>query len=78
MTYPEHDKLKAVRDQTQAAGEFLDWLRSNGFALIQRQNPDWPVQPTDELLAAWQGIDLAELEREKRRMIAAYQEMRPR
>lgn len=24
--YPEHDKLRAVKDQSQACGEFLDWL----------------------------------------------------
>jgi hypothetical protein len=26
--YPEHDKLRAIHEQSQAIGEFLDWLRS--------------------------------------------------
>lgn len=25
--YPEHDKLTAVKAQSQACGEFIDWLR---------------------------------------------------
>lgn len=27
--YPEHEKLKKIADQSQAIGEFLDWLRGN-------------------------------------------------
>ena len=26
-TYPEHEKLQAVNEKSQAIGEFLDWLR---------------------------------------------------
>lgn len=26
--YPEHEKLKAVRDQSQKCGEFFEWLQS--------------------------------------------------
>jgi hypothetical protein len=28
--YPEHDKLTAISDQSQAIGEFLEWLPSQG------------------------------------------------
>ena len=26
--YPEHDKLSAIKDKSQAIGEFVDWLHS--------------------------------------------------
>ncbi len=29
--YPEHEKLSAVKDQSQAIGEFLEWLESGDF-----------------------------------------------
>lgn len=28
--YPEHDKLVAVKEQSQAIGEFIEWLPSQG------------------------------------------------
>jgi hypothetical protein len=31
--YPEHDKLHAIKDESQACGEFIDWLRSQGMHL---------------------------------------------
>lgn len=33
MTYPEHEKLRFISDQSQACGEFLDWLSSRGVTL---------------------------------------------
>lgn len=29
--YPEHEKLRAIQDKSQAIGEFLDWLQDGGF-----------------------------------------------
>ncbi len=26
MSYPEHEKLRAIKDKSQAIGDFLDWL----------------------------------------------------
>lgn len=40
--YPEHDKLRAIRDKSQAIGEFLDWLEEGGLdhsPLAKRDNP---------------------------------------
>ena len=31
--YPMHAKLAAVKDQSQACGDFLDWLSSKGLFL---------------------------------------------
>jgi hypothetical protein len=32
--YPEHDKLSQVSEQTQAIGEFLEWLTGEGVQLM--------------------------------------------
>lgn len=31
--YPEHDRLSTVKDQSQAIGEFLEWLAGEGIHL---------------------------------------------
>lgn len=37
MTYPEHEKLKLVAEQSQTVGAFLDWLRDEkGISLTVR------------------------------------------
>lgn len=41
--YPEHDKLQKVQGETQAAGEFADWLQSQGIQLMT-----WREDLTDE------------------------------
>jgi len=33
--YPEHDKLQAISDRSQAIGEFLEWLQDKGVFLAQ-------------------------------------------
>lgn len=111
--YPEHDKLTKVQDQTQAIGEFLEWVGGEKHARLMvwtewnepteddcprthyseknkaacptchgtdrytrnvHHNAWLPVQgSTEELLAAWAGIDLAAVEREKRAMLARFQ-----
>ena len=29
-TYPEHEKLRAVKDRSQTIGEFVEWLEDQG------------------------------------------------
>lgn len=67
---PELEKLAAVSDQTQAAGEFIDWLQDEHGIFLA--GPDrYPVgRSLDALLAEWQGIDRDKLEQEKRAIIA--------
>ena len=75
--YPEHDKLAGVQDQTQAVGDFLEWVmakhqcelgrpegRNAGFRGIGKTVP--------QLLADWAGIDLDRLEQEKRAMLDVF------
>lgn len=47
-SYPEHDKLRAVRDETGPAGEFLEWLSSQGIRLMtwrEDLTDEWPTDP---------------------------------
>lgn len=84
MTYPEHDKLHAVKDQSQAIGEFLafgphtlcQWVeldKEDEFnALLIEAGLDGmyePVYNITKVLAEHFGIDLDRLEAEKRQML---------
>jgi hypothetical protein len=82
-TYPEHEKLKAVKDRSQTVGEFLDWLRdTKEFAVCElhpeerKRDPEWhPVRlRTEQLLAEFFEIDLDKLSAEKDAMVALLQE----
>ena len=54
--YPEHQKLQAVREKSQAIGEFLEWLRNaKGFRLAQ-----WMKVPDESAFAA-EGDEVDEL-----------------
>ena len=72
--YPEHDKLSAIKDQSQACGEFLEWLGSQGILLCSIP-PDYdhtwlPIhRNVQDLLAEFFEIDLDKIEVEKRQML---------
>lgn len=82
--YPQHTRLKNVRAQTQAAGEFLEWLCGEGGYVLARWEGKPPfeqlltahVGPYD-LLARWQGIDRDAFDAEKLAMIAHLREPDP-
>jgi len=73
--YPEHDKLSAVAEQTQAIGEFMEWLEGKGAFLAHYvDGMNFPRQfdaSIRDLLAEWAGIDQNKLEAEKRQMLNA-------
>jgi hypothetical protein len=50
--YPEHAKLAAVSDRSQAIGEFLDWLGAQGVHL-QR----WGPVPDERLCPVFDCVD---------------------
>jgi hypothetical protein len=74
--YPEHDKLQAVKIESQAIGEFLD-LNDQGIVAARwgdesvGDNPNrlYPVHGIEKILAKHFGIDLTVLEAEKRTML---------
>jgi hypothetical protein len=72
--YPEHDKLREVAEQTQAIGEFIEWLEGKGIFLaryVEGSNFPRHVHGFRALLAEWAGIDQDKLEAEKRQMLAS-------
>jgi hypothetical protein len=85
--YPEHEKLSAIRDKSQAQGEFIDWLSDEkhiylgeNFCLKDKEGDElWEFsrshQSIRKLLAEFHGIDEDKLEREK---LAMLEEMRIR
>jgi hypothetical protein len=71
--YPEHDKMSAVTAETQAAGDFIDFLQGEGARLmILDESDQWTYAPgnLNDWLAKWKGINLAVIEQEKRDMLA--------
>lgn len=81
--YPEHAKQAAVLDESQAIGCFLD---EGPYVLAEFREVegyrDPQLVPTtktvQQVLADWLGIDLDEIEREKRRMLESIREMNDR
>lgn len=68
--YPEHRKLSAVSDESQAIGRFLD---ESPYVLCEwdedAQEFVQIFKPLNEVLADFFGIDQAKIEAEKRAMI---------
>lgn len=77
--YPEHTKLAAIANKSQACGEFVDWLEGHGYHLCQASVTDnhyWPTHTSiQELLAAFFDIDRTAVENEKRAMLDAMREV---
>jgi len=82
QSYPEHEKLEAVREHSQAIGEFFDWLmndRPGGKVFMCERHPKneidniWvPITGgAEKLIAEYYDIDEKRLEAEKRAILAA-------
>lgn len=76
--YPEHEKLAAVKSESQAIGEFMDWLADDGIFLAGRDEDDaiiYPLQrPIRDLLHEFFNIDTDKIEVEKRAMLKLLRE----
>jgi hypothetical protein len=80
-TYPEHEKLHAVKHRSQAIGEFLEWAGEKGWHLaFYPEDPNyeaemrWVPKTVDAMLAEYYGIDLDVIEDEKRAMLKQIRE----
>lgn len=75
---PELDKMHAARSDSQPAGEFLEWLGTQGLQLcrfnrgIEQFQADY--RTIEQLLADWKGISLTRVETERRAILAWFQE----
>ncbi|MFG0449362.1 hypothetical protein [Shewanella algae] len=70
--YPESEKLKAVSEQSQAIGEFIEWLQLEKKIVFGtwEGNSVNPVNASIEsLLAAYFRIDLKQVEIERKLML---------
>jgi len=71
-TLPELEKLKAVHEDSQKIGEFLDWLlNGKGYYLCEcPKNRFYPTLKTiEDLLAQYFKIDLKKAEQERRTIL---------
>jgi hypothetical protein len=85
--YPEHDKMEAVQEESQAIGLFLDTMGERfGWHLAEWGPPDeddLDDEPRlytlgigiEEVLARYFGIDRNKIEAEKREMLRRQQEV---
>lgn len=69
-TYPEHEKLQAVRYETQAVHDFIEWV-SDEYNVGLRCVDGFPPagKSLRDLLAEWKNIDQQKLEAEKQAML---------
>jgi hypothetical protein len=79
---PELDKMLAVKDQSNALGEFLEWMGSKGLWICRSATKEdditegtlLPVyKSTEVMLAEYFGIDLNKAEKEKRAVLEELQ-----
>ncbi len=77
-TYPEHEKLQAVQRESEAQGQFLDWLineRRPRLVIAEYVGSGDALEPARpkivELLAEFHGIDLGKIEAEKRALLTS-------
>jgi hypothetical protein len=74
--YPEHEKLKAIKHQSQIIGEFIEWMGHQGLTVCELAEgkydshyyPTTKRLPT-QLLAEFFEIDENRLEKEKQQML---------
>lgn len=74
--YPEHEKIKALGNQNQIIGSFLEWLQHGGFSICKyieeprrREGYEPSRNNIQEWLAEYFDIDLKALEKEKQKML---------
>lgn len=78
----EIDKMLSVQEESQIIGEFLDWLESQQIILgkytqLEGMRDEWlmPISTSfSQLLADFFGIDLNQVEKERRKILQALME----
>jgi hypothetical protein len=68
---PELDKMTKVKDQSQAIGEFLEWLQSKKWSICSEDEGNYfPItQRIEEILAKYFKINLDKAERERQAIL---------
>lgn len=79
--YPEHQKLRAVKDESQSIGMFIEWLRSTNREICRMRfgSEYFPIDRSiEKLLAEYFEIDLDKIEDEKDQMVDELRAMNER
>ena len=53
MEYPECEKMRLVKEDSQTIGEFLDYLFSKGVVLAKYQGRIDELMPTNQSIENW-------------------------
>ena len=82
MSYPEHEKLRAVQSESQSIGEFIEWLKWNKKIVFAKWDEKTDLDilrvvslPTNDILAEYFEIDLNKLEQEKQAMLEEFRRL---
>lgn len=73
--YPEHNKMRAAKVNSQAIGEFIEWAQESGMTICEFQDNlrGGYYHPTpksiEQLLADFFGINLMKVGEEKDAMV---------
>lgn len=67
--YPEHAKLRSVKNEAQAIGAFIEWLRENNLIIADRDTVEEDARGIERLLADHFEIDLQKIGAEKDAMV---------
>ena len=79
--YPEHEKLHVIKDQSQACGDFLDWLGSEKRIVLAREHQhdegcyDDPTSKNRQRLCGLMKNELAFIVVDKVKLLAEYFEI---
>jgi hypothetical protein len=82
MPHGALDRMRAVKPCAEILGPFLEWLQEQGYVICEWSEsggygvPAWaPIrQNIEQLLADYFGIDLEQVEAEKRAVLAAWRQ----
>jgi hypothetical protein len=76
---PECDKITAARSESQQIGNFLEWLAEQNMEICTRRETGWghvmmipQMESREQLLARYFEVDLQEVERERRALLAEF------
>lgn len=67
--YPEHGKLRKVRNEYRVCIELFDWLQSEGWTVTSSRHGHFSIQAS---LAKFFHIDEAKLERERIKVLETF------
>lgn len=83
MKTPELDKILKIKNESEAIGEFVEWLNSQGIILAEEYKgvvaQSWVLvtRPINELLARYFDIDTDKAEAERRQILASLRAEKP-